>query len=457
MHEKPLSLHDLNNQIKYALNISFPDSCWIVAEISEVNTNRSGHCYMELIEKEADTIIAKARATIWSRTFRMLKPYFETTTGQSLSAGIKVLVNATVEFHEVYGFSLNIKDIDPVYTLGELARKRLEIIKQLEDDGVMEMNKEIEFPLLPQKIAIISSDTAAGYGDFIQQLDNNQYNYRFYHKLFPAFMQGDRVEESITNALDRIFEYEDFFDVVVIIRGGGSQAELSCFDNYRLAYYVTQFPVPVISGIGHERDETIIDLVANVSVKTPTAVAEFLISKIAEFDNYLSGLQNDFVGSVEGVIAKSNQDIELLGHKFMPLVKQALSDKNAELKLMKHKVSSYNSRYLQNTKTNLVTQVKQLKNSLNRSLMKREQQLDLLKISLPGKTGKLLTQQQHFLNLLENKTTLLDPQNILKRGYSLTTKDGKVIKNAKELNRGDNIETHLAVGKVESKVIKTQA
>ncbi|MGM0505145.1 MAG: exodeoxyribonuclease VII large subunit, partial [Bacteroidota bacterium] len=268
-----ISLLELNQSIREKIKFNFPESIWVVAEISELKINRNGHCYLELIEKEAisENIIAKSRATIWAFTFRMLKPYFESVTGHELISGLKILVQVTVEFHELYGFSLNITDIDPNYTLGDLAQKKAETLRKLEEDGIINMNRELEFPIVPQKIAVISSETAAGYQDFMHQLTHNKYGYTYYIKLFPAIMQGLKAEESIIDTLERIFQHDHFFDIVVIIRGGGSQADLNCFNNYLLAANVAQFPIPVLTGIGHDKDESIVDLVACQKLKTPTA------------------------------------------------------------------------------------------------------------------------------------------------------------------------------------------
>ena len=255
MNEK-MSLLELNNRIRDALQGAFPETLWVVAEISEIKVNRTGHCYLELVEKDdvTDELTARARATIWSYTFRMLRPYFETTTGQPLAEGIKILVQVSVEYHPGYGLSLNIKDIDPTYTLGDLALRRREIIRRLEEAGVFHMNQELPLPLVPQRIAVISSATAAGYQDFTDQLENNAYGFRFEVRLFEAFMQGSEAVPSILDALDRIFHEEAAFDAVAILRGGGSQADLSCFDHFDLAFAVAQFPLPVITGIGHEKD-----------------------------------------------------------------------------------------------------------------------------------------------------------------------------------------------------------
>ena len=274
-HSEPISLYELNRQIKSVIKNATEPAYWVFAEISELKINVSGHCYIELVEKDEKTenLKARSRATIWSSTFRMVSSYFESSAGINLSPGIKIMVRVTVDFHELYGLSLNIIDIEPSYTVGELARKKQEIINRLIQEGVFDMNRELEFPRLPKRIAVISSETAAGYGDFTDQLLNNEYDFQFHLKLFPAYMQGEDAENSIIHALEDIHRYENFFDVVVIIRGGGSQADLSCFNNYRLALHVVQFPLPILTGIGHEQDETIVDLVAHSQLKTPTAVA----------------------------------------------------------------------------------------------------------------------------------------------------------------------------------------
>ncbi|MFC2086531.1 exodeoxyribonuclease VII large subunit, partial [Bacteroidota bacterium] len=307
-----ITLYELNEQIKDVINNSFQETYWIVAEISELRENAySGHCYLELVEKNEknEKLKAKAKATIWSYTYRMLKPYFETTTGRALSDGLKVMVKVIVDFHEIYSLNLSILDIDPSYTVGDLALKKQEIIKRLEEEGIIDMNKELEISEVPQKIAIISSKTAAGYDDFQNQLSNNEFKYAFYTKLFPAFMQGDKAEESIIQALDKIYNYEDFFDVVIIIRGGGSKLDLSCFDSYWLSYHITQFPIPVITGIGHERDDTIVDTVANTRLKTPTAVAEFLINKLYQFEASLMELKDDVIENINAIISYQNQQL----------------------------------------------------------------------------------------------------------------------------------------------------
>ena len=282
MDIKSYSLFELTQFINSVVKVNFEEAIWIRAEISEFREHSNGHCYLEFIEKDShtDTLKAKIRGNIWVNTYRMIKPYFEENTGQTLKAGLKVLVAVTVEFHDVFGLSLNVKDIDPTFTLGELAKRRQEIIRLLEKDGVIDMNKGLQIPVLPQRIAIISSATAAGYDDFCNHLDNNSEGFVFYKKLFPAIMQGDQAADSIIEALDKISYHIDKFDVVVMIRGGGATTDLACFDSYELASHCAQFLLPVIAGIGHQRDLSIVDLVAHTSVKTPTAAATLLIDTI---------------------------------------------------------------------------------------------------------------------------------------------------------------------------------
>ncbi|MCA1760550.1 MAG: exodeoxyribonuclease VII large subunit, partial [Bacteroidales bacterium] len=329
--EQKLTLFELNQWIKDALSSSIPGTVWVVAEISELKENRTGHCYLELVEKEGNEITARARATIWSYTYRILKPYFETTTGQFFTHGIKVLVQVSVEYHPAYGLSLNIKDIDPAYTVGDMALQRKEIIERLQNEGVFEMNKELELPLVPQKIAVISSKTAAGYQDFMNQLESNPPGIKFYTHLFEAYMQGGEAVPSIMAALDRIFEYDDFFDAVAIIRGGGATADLSSFDNYDLAFHITQFPLLVVTGIGHEKDDTIIDLVAHTRMKTPTAVAEFFISGAERFYERLTGLEEEVVQLARETVDSKQEQLEDYAENLQRFVGAFINEKNRQL------------------------------------------------------------------------------------------------------------------------------
>lgn len=297
MNEKePLSLCALNSLVRATLEKGLPAAYWVAAELSEVRETQAGHCYIELVERDeaSQEMVAKARGTIWARIYSLLKPYFLEQTGERFVAGLKVLLRVTVVFHELYGFSLDVCDIEPAYTIGDIARRKQMILKRLENEGVLNLNKELPFPLLPQRVAVVSSSFAAGYGDFCDQLMNNPYGIVFYPHLFPAPMQGAKVEEGIIAALDKIALTADLWDVVVIIRGGGATSDLGCFDTYDLANNCAQFPLPIITGIGHQRDDTLVDAVAHTRVKTPTAAAELLVramlAQCGALDDYCNKL-----------------------------------------------------------------------------------------------------------------------------------------------------------------------
>ena len=474
--DQKLTLSELNEQIKNALEGAFKTAVWVVAEVSELKENRNGHCYLELIEKQGAEIVARTRATIWSYTYRMLKPYFETTTGQYFSQGIKILVQVSVEFHPAFGLSLNIKDIDPVYTVGDMAMQRKEIINRLQADGVLEMNKELELPLVPQKIAVISSATAAGYQDFINQLENNEFGFRFYTKLFQAVMQGTETVPSVINALERIYQYEDFFDAVVIIRGGGATADLSSFDNYDLAYNVTQFPLPVITGIGHEKDDTIVDLVANTRLKTPTAVAEFFINGMERFYDRMLEMETEIVRLTRETIELQQNKLEKVAGLLNRSVTDFINDKQVQLtktgNVLRRNISlfSYQKSHTLNsyrhnleslvimqlavTKTRLKQKQVTLKHVVNESFLRKNSVINRYKDLVVSRSERMIFREQERIHFNENTARLVNPENILKRGYSITMKDGKAVKSVNHLNISEEIEIRFADGNVKSKIIK---
>lgn len=410
MSEK-LTLTDLQLLIRDSLYIALPEMYWVIAEISEIKENSAGHCYLELIEKHPDdnNVRARIKAIIWSKRYRFIKSLFENITGESIRDGLKILVKAKVEYHEIYGLSLVITDIDPAFTIGELAMKRQQIIHRLEQEGVFTMNKEIEFPIAPQRIAIISSKNAAGFTDFINQLKGNSYGYSFYTALFESSMQGSDTEKGITDALNRIADIQEFFDLVVIIRGGGSQADLSWFDNYNIAYHITQFPLPVITGIGHDKDMSVTDLVANKALKTPTATAEFIIECISEAENHIYEIW---------------QRIREISIQYTS---------GAGLVLMNHisRLTAASKSY------------SQIKNYTIESLHN----------SLISKTRNYTDSKKAELNLLEVTLNILNPDNVLKRGYTITSLNGKILKTKESLKEGEVLETRFSDGTVVSKVI----
>lgn len=312
--ENPLSLSRLNSMVRAAIEEQLPLKYWVTGELSEVRATSVGHCYIELVERDEATgeISAKARGTIWSRVYSLLRPYFLEQTGREFSVGLKVLLQVSVNFHEVYGFSLDVCDIEPAYTIGDMARQRMLIVQRLTDEGVINLNKELPFPLLPKRVAVISSASAAGYGDFCDQLNGNLYGFNFRVQLFPAPMQGSKVEEGIISALNAIARDIDSWDVVVIIRGGGATSDLSCFDTYDLANNCAQFPLPVVTGIGHQRDDTLLDIVAHTRVKTPTAAAELLIHTMLVQAEKIENLRRAIPDTVSRRIADERRRVEML-------------------------------------------------------------------------------------------------------------------------------------------------
>lgn len=410
MEEQALSLYELNALVKRSVKNCLPDTYWVQAELSDVRSNYSGHCYLEFVQKDAkgNNLVAKARGTVWSNVYKMLKPYFEQETGQAFTSGIKVLVKVTVDFHELYGYSLTVLDIDPTYTVGDMVRRRREILRQLEEEGVIDMNKDLLMPVLPQRVAVISSPTAAGYGDFSNQLINNPQGFFFHSELFPSIMQGERVEESILSALDAIHARVEDFDVVVIIRGGGATSDLSGFDTYLLAASCAQFPLPIITGIGHERDDTVIDSVAHTRVKTPTAAAEYLINRMSETAEELVGLACRLQESVRNRLLWEYRRMEALKKRIPAIVYKRLADAKYEL----------------------LSARKDMEQSARR----------------------LLSAKMHRLELLKQRIADASPERQLARGYSITLKDGKAVKDVSTLREGDRIVTRLYQGEIESVV-----
>lgn len=454
--QNSISLFQLNKLVKDSLKLNFDFSTWIFAEIDEIKLNQSGHCYLELIEKseESDSIIAKAKGIIWAKQYRMIKAYFESETGIRLEQGIKILICVEIEFHEIYGYSLIIKDIEPAYTIGEKEKRKLDIIKRLKEDGVFDMNKNCDFPTLPKNIAIISSENAAGYNDFIKHLENNSYKFKFHYKLFPAFLQGENMENSVINALDKIYNYENLFDLVVIIRGGGSKSDLGWFDNYLIASNIAQFPIPVITGIGHEHDDTIADMVAYLKLKTPTAVADFLIEQFLIFHSQITDYEDALINYSENLILSEKNNLESNSQKFRLLIKNRIDTNKNNLKFLSNKISSETKQCISNSHKNLNNIPKHISNLTNQNLKINKLKLLQLIDKSNRSSNKLINEQSNKLKFIEEYLRLVNPKNILTKGYSITKINGKLIKSTNQLEKNDIIETSFKDGKVSSKVLK---
>uniref|UniRef100_A0AB33JEY2 Exodeoxyribonuclease 7 large subunit n=1 Tax=Prevotella sp. GTC17260 TaxID=3236796 RepID=A0AB33JEY2_9BACT len=424
-----LSLYELNQLVRETIETTLSHEYWVEAELSEAREVR-GHCYMELIEKDiaTNTPIAKASAKCWKNTWAYVRPHFERITGQQLHAGMKVLLKVYANFHEAYGFSWIVTGINPEYTMGDMARKRQEIIRQLQLEGVFDLQRELSLPMFLQRIAVISSAGAAGYGDFCHQLSNNDYGLIFYPTLFAATMQGEEVETSIIAALNLVYRRLDEFDVVVIIRGGGATSDLSGFDTLALAENVANFPLPVITGIGHERDESVLDMISHTRVKTPTAAATFLIHHLAEVLIRIEDAEQTILKVVERRMEMERVRLSRLTDKIPILFSLASTHQSARLdRLYQH-----------------------LSQLTEQSLITANHRIERLALRLnPGAERKLL-QERHRLDMLTQRAEALDPILLLKRGYSITIHDGRAVCNAKTLKSGDQIETRLYQGTIKS-------
>ena len=386
---EPITLQQLNQMVASVINETFAEAVWITAELSDVRVANNGHCYMQLVEKDPKrgTMLAFANAHIWNNRWWLIRDTFQQQTGQAFQSGLKVMLQVQVTMHEAYGYSLNILDVDPTYTLGEMARRRMEILKQLQADEVIDMNRELPFPALPQRIAIVSAEGAAGYGDFCHQLHDNEWGLCFYTHLFPAAMQGNQTESSVISALERIALYQDLFDVVVIIRGGGATADLASFDSYEMALNVANFPIPVITGIGHDRDQTVLDRVAHTSVKTPTAAAALLIDILSQQLSHLHRMLNQVRGTHISLGQQLNR-LTLMGERIKMLTTQRLQN------------------------------------------------------------------DQQKMSYIEKTILMAQPDNLLKRGFSITRLNGHAVRSASEVPQGAELQIQTADGIITATSVK---
>lgn len=426
-----LTLLQLNNIVRNAIEDNLRQNYWVEAELSECRVS-GGHCYMELVEKDeySNTPVARARACCWRNVWMKVQPRFERVTGETLHAGMRVLLMVRPQFHEAYGFSWIVNDIDPNYTIGDMARRRQEIIQTLKKEGVFDLNKSLRVPMFAQRIAVISSATAAGYGDFCNQLIDNDYGFQFRTRLFQAVMQGEQVEESVIAALDMINQQIDDFDVVVIIRGGGGTSDFSGFDTLELAENVANFPLPVIVGIGHDRDESILDLIACVSVKTPTAAAAYLIGNLQDTLSRIEDASDRIVNAVRARIETEKMRMARI-QSFLPVafsLKKVREDNRLQ--------------HLSSRMQSVISQV----------LTLERHKVDALEERLPHVVTSRLERENYRLEMLEQRTNALDPIHILRRGYSIALHDGVAVRNPQQLKEGDELSIVMADGMVNAVV-----
>lgn len=427
-----LSLLELNSLVRRVIEQSMGREYWVEAELAECRESR-GHCYMELVQKDerTNTPVARASAKCWRNTWLMVQPHFVRATGQQLHAGLKVRLRVYAQFHEAFGFSWIVTDIDPTFTLGDMARRRQEIVRQLKEEGVFDLQRELSLPLFCQHIAVISAASAAGYGDFVRQLHDNEYGFRFDVTLFPAVMQGEQVEQSVIAALNEIYSQPSSFDCVVIIRGGGSTSDLSGFDTLALAENVAQYPLPIITGIGHDRDESVLDMVSHLRVKTPTAAAAFLISHLKQVSDRIDSCEERIVHYMQTTMEVERLRLARLSERIPTLFSLVSTRHQARLDQLSQRLSS----------------------AIAQRLEREQGRYPVLWARLSAAAERHLLRQQHQLELLQQRTASLDPALLLQRGYSITLHKGKAVRRASGLQPGDEIETRLAEGTVRSQVI----
>ena len=425
----PLSLFELNNLVREVIATDLSMEYWVEAELSEVREVR-GHCYMELVQKDmfSNTPVAKASAKCWKSKWMYVRPKFEQITGQYLHTGMKVMLKVYADFHEAYGFSWIVTDINPEYTLGDMVKKRMHIIEQLKREGVFDLQKELEIPMFAQRVAVISSLNAAGFGDFTRQLTDNSYGFKFQVELFPAIMQGEGIEGSVIAALDAINERLDEFDVVVIIRGGGATSDMSGFDTLALAENVANFPLPIITGIGHDRDESVLDMISHTKVKTPTAAAALLVEHLEVVWQMLMEAENELVTVAQHRIENEKQRLSHIAEKIPVLFSLVKTHYENVLDKLLMTISSMINEKVSSEKHNVLLMEEKIKPLVDVRLQR----------------------EKHHLMMLEQRVKALDPEILLKRGYSITLCKGKVVVDASMLKSGDEVETKVRKGTFKS-------
>ncbi len=427
-----MTLLELNSLVSEVLENAMPRQYWVEAELSDVNERR-GHLFAELVEKDesSNTPVARASAKCWASTWYSLKRTFERITGEQLRTGMKVLLKVYVQFHPAYGFSWIITDIDPTFTLGDLAKRRMEIIAQLKAEGIFDMQKQLSLPMFCQHIAVISSATAAGYGDFCNHLHNNPYGFFFQTTLFHAVMQGEQIESSVIDALNRIFDADEEYDCVVIIRGGGATSDMSGFDTLNLAENVANFPIPIITGIGHERDECILDMISYHRVKTPTAAADFLLSHLENTSRTIDNLADRLARSAARYLETERVRMKGISSKIPILFSMVKASQTNRIEILS----------------------KRIENALRQKTEQENHRLQMLQQTIEMGAKQAIEKERHRLSLLAQKALSLDPEIILKRGYSITLSGGKVVTDASKVMKGEILETRLANGTVLSKKV----
>ncbi len=456
MNNVALSLRQYTSEIANSIRTNpVLQSRWVIAELSDVS-ERGGHCYMELVEKDDRGVtIARLRGTIWANNFAYkIKPKFEQITGQKFKSGLKVMLFGSASFHEQYGLSFNITDVDPSFTIGDMERIRREIIETLTREGVVNCNRMLQMPRVPQRIAIISAKGAAGYGDFMNQLQSNPVGFKFYTHLFEATMQGETTSNSVIKALNDIEMTIDLWDCVVIIRGGGATSDLNGFDNLELARRVATFALPMVVGIGHERDRTVLDDIANVRVKTPTAAAEWLIMCAQQTLDQALALANQVARYVKDRTSGASKQLSHIEGTIPIIAKQQIIKSKSNLAAIASALPYMTKNKILSANRTIDALARDVQHSAIGKISAAQTYLKTMSDALANAAPKAIANQDKRLKALENIVEALSPQKTLKRGFSLTKVNGKTVKSIDQLADNDVITTYLADGEITSVVNK---
>ncbi len=454
--QKYYSLGELTGSIRKVIAKTYTSAYWVKTEIAKLNFYPySGHCYPDLVEKQNNKVVAQIRATIWSGTYELISKKFREVTGEPLNTGMTVLVLVKVVYHEQHGLALNILDIEPSFTLGEMAREKQVAIDRLKKEGVFDKNKQLSFPLIPKSLAVISVETSKGYHDFLNIIEKNRYGYHIDCTLFPSLLQGDGAVASISGQLNIIARKAELFDVVVIIRGGGGDVGLSAYDHYKLAAAIASFPIPVITGIGHSTNETVVEMVAYANKITPTDVAYFLIEQFENFHTKVFELSQRLEQACENILHRQSVLLNDFSGGFKRQVKFLVEQNNNKLHLYGERLQNQTRHFLRNENSSFTELITHLQYRPARIVTQERERLSRQQEFLSILTKQSLKNINTTLQQFEKRLQLLKPENILKRGYSITYHNNKVLHSAEEVQPGDTIVTLLKKGKTES-IIKNK-
>ena len=446
------TLQQVASSIRKTIELRYAQSYWVKAEMHKLNRFPSGHAFPELVQKEGDKIIAQLSGTIWKQQLDRINQRFISVVKEPLKDGLTLLLQVKITFSETYGLSLQILDIDPSFSLGELQKQRDETLKKLSELGILNKNQSLEFPLIPKRIAVISADSSKGLSDFMEVLKNNGLGYNFFTYLFPAYLQGDVAVDSIIRTLNKIKCVKQHFDLVVIVRGGGAEVSMTCYNHFELCKAIAEFPLPLLTGIGHSTNLTVAEMVSFRNEITPTKLAEFLIQTFREFDQHIKDLQTQLFGLSKNNLLVSRNDFDALIRLFKSISISMLEQNFTLLKNEQNRLDRGVKNGIDKHK-NILSQFRLnfgyvAKNNLHRQATK----LNETKFNLDQKILNLFERSKNEIRIIENKVDMLDPMHVLKRGFSLTTFEGQTIKEDRFPKKGDFIQTITAFGKIDSKV-----